>query len=221
MSIEPGETPTANAPPAPSVPLGPRFEQALVYAARLHATQKRKGGTIPYLSHLLTVAALVMEDGGNEDEAIAALLHDALEDRARFTSAGEIAGRFGEPVAEMVLGCSECIGSPKPPWPERKLAYLKHLRTATPSVRRISLADKLHNIRSLVRDHRQVGEALWRRFEGGRTNSLWFYQELLAIFREGPPSPNLDEYERLYHELRRMAGAGEERIEPDFALPAE
>lgn len=221
MSNQPGETSTANAPAAPTSPLGPRFEEALVYATRLHATQKRKGGTIPYVSHLLTVAALVLEDGGNEDEAIAGLLHDALEDRARSTSAEEIARRFGTPVAEMVLACSECIGTPKPPWPERKLGYLKHLRTATTSVRRISLADKLHNIRSLVRDYRQVGDALWRRFEGGRNNSLWFYQELLAIFREGEPSPNLDEYERLYHELRRMAGAGEGRIEPRFGHKGE
>lgn len=218
MDIQPGETSTATAPTAP---LSPRFEEALVYAARLHATQKRKGGTIPYISHLLTVTALVLEDGGNEDEAIAALLHDALEDRARFTSADEIARRFGAAVAEMVLACSECVGSPKPPWPVRKLAYLDHLRTATASVRRISLADKLHNMRSLVRDYRQIGEALWRRFEGGRNDSLWFYQELLALYRQGEPSPNLDEYERLYHKLRRMTGIGEERIEPSFAKPAK
>lgn len=202
-------------------PLSPRFEEALVYAARLHATQKRKGGNIPYISHLLSVTALVLEEGGNEDEAIAALLHDALEDRARFTSREEIARRFGEPVAAMVLACSECIGSPKPPWPDRKLAYLEHLRHATPSVRRISLADKLHNIRSLLRDYRQIGEALWTRFEGGRNNSLWFYQELLEIFRQGETSPNLDEYERLYHELRRLAGAGEKRLHPTFEAPAE
>ena len=200
--------------------MGPRFEEALAYAAHLHATQKRKGGTIPYVSHLLSVTALVLEEGGSEDEAIAALLHDALEDRAHFTSSEEIARRFGTAVAEMVVACSECVGSPKPPWRDRKLAYLEHLRQATPSVRRISLADKLHNIRSLIRDYRQVGEALWARFEGGRNDSLWFYQELLEIFRQGELSPNLDEYERLYHELRRLAGAGEERLHPSFEVPA-
>jgi len=120
-------------------PLQSRFEEALLLAARLHARQKRKDKDLPYISHLLAVTALVFEDGGEEDEVIAALLHDAVEDQGGLRTLEEIRRRFGERVAAIVEGCSDAVIHPKPPWQERKQTYLEHLRTASAGVRRVSL----------------------------------------------------------------------------------
>ncbi|MGB6297908.1 MAG: HD domain-containing protein, partial [Rivularia sp. (in: cyanobacteria)] len=161
-----------------------RFEQALVYASRLHRKQIRKGSNIPYISHLLSVTALVLEDGGDEDEAIAALLHDAVEDQGGQPTREVIFDMFGAKVVEIIDGCSDADTIPKPPWQERKQQYIDNLRGASASIRKVSLADKLHNARSILRDLSQEGEETWGKFKGGREGTLWYYQTLLQLFLE-------------------------------------
>lgn len=187
--------------------VGPRFADAVAYAARLHDGQRRKATAVPYLSHLLAVASLVLEDGGDEDEAIAALLHDALEDQAARTSPEEIGRRFGATVARIVLGCSETTGGPRPPWHERKRAGIEHLATAEPDVVRVSLGDKLHNARALVSDYRRLGEGLWDRFNAGRDAQLWYYRSLATVLARRSDSPMADELTRLVAELERLVEA--------------
>jgi GTP pyrophosphokinase len=198
---------------APSVdltppPLGPRFEDALRYAAMLHAGQIRKESGIPYVAHLLSVAALVIEDGGDEDEAIAALLHDAAEDQGGADRLRAIAGRYGERVARIVHACSDTVEEPKPKWYPRKQAYLEHLPRHAPDELRVSLADKLHNARAILADYRLVGEALWSRFTGGRCGSLWYYRALVAAFRTaGRTGYLMEELERVVADIETLAAA--------------
>jgi (p)ppGpp synthase/HD superfamily hydrolase len=161
-----------------------RFEQALVYATRLHAKQIRKGGNVPYISHLLSVAALVLENGGDEDEAIAALLHDAVEDQGGIATREVILNMFGAKVIEIVDGCTDTDTIPKPPWEERKQQYIEKLRHASTSVRRVALADKLHNARSILSDLDKEGETTWEKFKGGKDGTLWYYHTLLEVFLE-------------------------------------
>jgi len=161
-----------------------RFEKALTYAARLHVHQKRKGTQVPYVAHLLSVAALVLEDGGDEDQAIAGLLHDAAEDQGGQHTLEEVGKRFGDQVAFIVESCSDAFTIPKPPWRERKESYLAHLRSAPPEVRRVALADKVHNARSILVSLRKDGNKVWDRFNGGREGTLWYYQSLVRVFRE-------------------------------------
>lgn len=178
-----------------------RFEQALVYATRLHAKQTRKGvGNVPYISHLLSVAALVLEDGGDEDEAIAGLLHDAIEDQGGEATRQVILNMFGERVCEIVDGCTDSDTIPKPPWQERKQQYIEKLRHASASIRRVALADKLHNARSILSDLHQEGEATWQKFKGGKDGTLWYYRTLLALFLES------DATSWLVEELNRIVG---------------
>ena len=160
-----------------------RFEKALMYAAQLHSLQVRKQTDIPYLSHLLSVAALVLEDGGNEDEAIAALLHDAVEDQGGMTTREVILQHFGEEVTAIVDGCTESSITPKPPWCDRKLRYLQQISQGSVSVRRVALADKVHNARSILTEKRQKGEAVWEKFSGGKEGTLWFYSAFLEIYQ--------------------------------------
>lgn len=181
-----------------------RFEEALVLAAQFHARQLRKGTTIPYISHLLAVTSLVLEHGGNEDEAIAALLHDAVEDQGGVNARAKIRRLFGENVAAIVDGCSDTDQMPKPPWHERKERYIAHLRTASPSVRLVSAADKLHNVRSILADYRIIGEALWSRFNGGKAGTLWYYRSVMDVLRETGPSSLVDELDRTLTELERL-----------------
>lgn len=182
-----------------------RFEEALVYATRLHATQVRKGSDIPYIAHLLSVAALVLEDGGNEDEAIASLLHDAIEDQGGVKTRTEIYQLFGETVAKIVDGCTDSEVMPKPPWEERKQAHIDKMRSTSPEVRRVSQADKLHNIRSTIADWYQQGDAVWHKFKGGKTGTLWYYRSLLEVFQETEPSFLTQELERAVNMLEQLA----------------
>ena len=194
--------------PDPATPLlGERFQEALRYATALHATQVRKGTKIPYVSHLLSACALVLENGGNEDEAIAALLHDAVEDQGGAPILAEIERRFGASVAAIVAGCtdSDTVGE-KPPWRPRKEAYIAHLREAAPSVRRVSAADKLHNARSIVADLQRSGPGLFSRFTGGREGTLWYYETLSAVFAESGMGFLADELQRTVAEMKRLAG---------------
>ena len=165
-----------------------RFEEALVVAAQLHATQPRKGTAIPYLAHLLAVVSLVITHGGNEDEAIAALLHDAVEDQGGQATQEMIRVRFGEGVAGIVAGCTDTDIVPKPPWRARKERYLAHLQSASPSVKLVAAADKLDNARAIVADYRAHGPDLWTRFNAGREEQLWFYRACLVALQDGRPS---------------------------------
>lgn len=172
------------------------FERALVFAVRLHASQTRKQTDVPYVSHLISVASLVIEYGGNRDEAVAALLHDSIEDQGPHHPGGvpalkgQIASEFGEAVLGIVEGCTDSETDPKPPWRARKEAYIRRIRGACGSVRLVSCADKLHNARSIVADLRVVGPVLFERFTGGKDGTLWYYRELAAAFtRLGPREP--------------------------------
>lgn len=188
--------------------LSTRFEEALIFATRLHSQQKRKGSGIPYISHLLSVAALVFEYGGNEDEAISALLHDAIEDQGGDTTRQEIRRRFGETVVEIVDGCTDADTIPKPAWRPRKEAYIAHLSTASPAVLLVSSADKLHNVRSILCDYRTVGEELWQRFKAGKEGTLWYYRSLLTAYKARGTTPLIAELERVMGELEAtVAGA--------------
>ena len=156
-----------------------RFEAALVYAHKVHQNQRRKGTGIPYIAHILGVAALAIEYGATEDEAIAALLHDAAEDGGGEATLAEIRASFGDAVADIVLGCSDSLvedPEDKLPWRERKENYLAHLENASSSVCLVSAADKLHNVRSIMRDYREHGEEIWDRFQGRRDGTLWYYE---------------------------------------------
>ncbi len=184
----------------------PRFDQALVYAHQLHARQTRKSTTIPDLGHLLAVTAIVIENGGTEDEVIAALLHDAVEDAGGAATREEIRRRFGENVAHIVDGLTDTDQTPKPPWRARKEAYIAHLREAEPSVLLVSLADKIHNAGSIVRDVRNEGENVWSRFTGGKEGSLWYYRALAEIFRARGYFPALAaELDRIVTEMEKLA----------------
>lgn len=183
------------------MPLGERFREALTLAAELHAEQRRKGSETPYIAHLLAVCALVIEHGGTEEEAIAALLHDAIEDQGGDRTRQELRRRFGDDVAAIVSGCTDTDVTPKPPWRQRKEEYLDHLPRASASVRLVSVADKVHNLRSIVRDYREIGEALWSRFKGGREGTLWYYRALVESFGRTGPAPLARELERALREL--------------------
>lgn len=187
--------------------LGNRFNEALVYAAELHREQFRKGTTIPYLSHLLAVTAIVMEQGADEEEAIAALLHDAIEDQGGAKTQEQIRRRFGDRVAGIVRECSDTDVFPKPPWKERKEAYVARISRISPSARLISLADKLHNARSTLADYRQVGDSVWNRFKGGRDGTLWYYRTLVGEYqRSGASRTLVDELDRIVRELEQATG---------------
>ena len=181
----------------------PRFREALLFAAELHAAQTRKGSGAPYLSHLLAVTSLVMEHGGDEDETIAALLHDAIEDQGGDAARQEIRRRFGPRVTQIVDDCTDTDLEPKPPWRARKEAYLAHLPHASSSARLVSAADKLHNARTIVSDYRHLGEAVWQRFKGGRDGTLWYYRELVRIYRQVGTSPLVEELALVVEELCR------------------
>jgi (p)ppGpp synthase/HD superfamily hydrolase len=183
-----------------------RFVEAFAYAAALHAQQIRKGANIPYLSHLMSVAALVLEDGGDEDEAIAGLLHDAVEDQGGKPTLEAIRIRFGEKVARIVLGCTDSDVVPKPPWRERKERYVAHVRHAAEDVRRVSSADKLHNARSILADYRALGDTLWSRFTAGKEETLWYYRSLIDRFRAAGGGRLVEELDLVVTELERLAG---------------
>lgn len=181
---------------------GRRFDRAVAVARELHAGQLRKGTKVPYVAHLLGVASLVLEDGGTENEAIAALLHDAVEDQGGASTLRRIEQLFGREVADIVAACSDTDAVPKPPWRERKEAYVAHLATARPSAVRVSLADKLHNARAILFDL-HAGADVWRRFNADRDDVLWYYRALADAFRARDGGPMADE-------LRRTVDAIEE-----------
>jgi (p)ppGpp synthase/HD superfamily hydrolase len=186
-----------------------RFDDALSLAARLHRDQRRKVSDIPYISHLLAVAALVLEHGGDEDQAIAGLLHDAVEDQGGLDTARLIRERFGPRVEEIVLACSDSDGAEKAPWKERKLAYVASIAEKHPDALLVTTCDKLHNAASILRDFHRVGPAVFNRFTAGMDGTLWYYRSLaerIAAALPGTLSAKLmDVVERL-EDLTRSAG---------------
>ena len=202
--------------------LGERFEQALAFTNQLHRKQKRKTSGVPYVAHLLGVAAIVIEDGGGEDEAIAALLHDSLEDQGRHYPGGvpalaaEIERRFGADVRRMVEALTECasdeeraISDKRERWRAHKRAYFAQIGNAGADVRRISCADSLYNTRSLAMGFRRLGTRLWTRFMTGRgDDQIWAYRSAAEAFQAAGAGPLADELAAAVDELERMVGYG-------------
>lgn len=187
-----------------------RFTDALGYASTAHADQPRKGSDIPYLSHLLAVAAIALEHGATEEEAIAALLHDVVEDQGGRPRLDDVRKRFGDGVAGIVEGCTDAYVTPKPEWRQRKESYISHIAQATPSVRLVSAADKLHNARSILADYRKHGEALWGRFKGGKDGTLWNYRALVNAFRRAGSNDLVEELDRVVAGVEQLVKSREE-----------
>jgi (p)ppGpp synthase/HD superfamily hydrolase len=187
--------------------LGPKFDEALTYAAELHRSQTRKASDVPYLGHLLSVAGLVIEADGTELEAIAALLHDAAEDQGGDATLAQIEERFGSQVARIVEECSDTVVTPKPPWRERKENYIAHLDTASASTIKVSMADKLDNARAILRDFRRYGPTVWQRFNTTDPHEhLWYYRALLDVYRRRSDSWLIDELARVIDTLADEIG---------------
>jgi (p)ppGpp synthase/HD superfamily hydrolase len=180
-----------------------RFEEALLYASRVHANQKRRGTRIPYLAHLLGAANIAITFGADENEAIAALLHDAIEDQQ--VPHAELAERFGSRVANIVRGCSDSEALPKPPWRERKERFVAGLGRASRSARLVCAADKLDNARALLADYRAHGDKIWRKFNGGREGTLWYYRAVANALRAREETPLVAELDAVVAELERLA----------------
>jgi len=186
--------------------LSGRFDEALRYAHEVHAGQTRKGTNAPYIGHLMGVASIVLDDGGTEDETIAALLHDAAEDHGGRARLADIQRRFGDIVARIVEDCTDSWDDPKPPWAERKQAYVRHARTlARPSLR-VSAADKVHNAYAILRDLRNSGEAVWERFSAAPDDVMAYYEGLVRAYREAGGGPLVDELDRIVRGIRREMG---------------
>lgn len=186
------------------VKLGRRFQRAFAFAAEKHSGQTRKASTIPYIGHLMGVASLVLEAGGDEDLAIAALLHDVVEDCGGEPVLKEVRRRFGKRVAKIVDGCTDAYVIPKPPWRERKENYIRRLKRETADERLVSAADKLNNIRSIISDYRVIGESVWSRFSGGREGTLWYYRTLREVFLERKPNRITRDYALAVNELELL-----------------
>ncbi len=199
--------------PEPFVPLTIRFDHALLFAAQVHRNQDRKKSGIPYLSHLLGVAAIVLDYGGDEDMGIAALLHDAAEDHGGRAMLRSIEQIFGPRVAKIVDGCTDSYGDEdqrKPKWYPRKLRYLRRVRNEDAETRFVSAADKLYNTRAVLRDLRQAGDSAFDRFSAPKAKVLWYYRSLVREFRAGGVThllkPLLDDYDRAVTELEHLSG---------------
>ena len=198
----------AKAPREPK--LGERFERAVAFANQMHRDQWRKGTDRPYISHLLGVAAIVLQHDGDEDQAIAAMLHDVVEDCGGEPRLEEIREKFGERVAHIVEGCTDSLETPRPPHEQRKKKYLERLRGESAEIRLVSAADKLYNAREVLMDLRSHGDEVFARFKGGREGTLRYYRDLVGAFRQGAPVPKalVDDLERVVRELETLAAGG-------------
>jgi len=185
--------------------LGLPLQRAFQYAAEKHAGQTRKQTAVPYLSHLMAVASLVLEAGGDEDMAIAALLHDVVEDCGGMPRLREVRKQLGPRVAKIVEGCTDSFGDSKPEWMERKKGYLREVKDADAETRLVSAADKLHNVRTILADYRQDGESIWKRFSGKKEGTLWYYRALSDEYRRHP-NRITRELEVAVGELERAVG---------------
>ena len=192
----------------------PEFQKALDYAARLHAKQVRKKTGRPYIAHLMSVAALVIEYGGDEEMAIAALLHDAVEDQGGLPRLRQIRRKFGKRVAHIVDGCTDSYTRPKPPWLERKKSYVERISRQVPEVLLVSAADKLSNVRETVHDFRVNGESVFERFAGKKDGTLWYYHTLVEEFHKTDSHPLFEELSRAVSELESLCRPTTQRAEP-------
>lgn len=200
----------------PTVKLGTKFERALELALRVHADDTRKGKRTPYVSHLLGVASLVLMDGGSEDEAVAALLHDTLEDHPEDVTPAMLARRFGARVRDIVVSCTDTepgfAGGEKAPWRERKERYVAHLAHASKGARRVALADKLYNARDLLADVRREGAKTWKRFNAGPADQIWYLREVRKnLHKAGQTGVLMEEFTRVVDDLAKIAGVGARR----------
>ena len=182
-----------------------RYQKALSLAFQLHHGQYRKGSGVPYIAHLLTVSALVMEHEGDEDQAIAALLHDAVEDQGGLPTLELIKRQFGVKVANIVDGCTDAYANPKPPWKARKTAYLTKLMTADDKTLLVSLADKVHNARTILADLNDPASSVWEKFKGGKEDTILYYQSLADIFDKSPFTILKKELRQLVDEITKRA----------------
>jgi len=181
-----------------------KYDDALQYASRLHRLQMRKSTEIPYISHLIAVSSLVLEQGGNEDEAIAGLLHDAVEDQGGEPRLEEIRNKFGENVANIVDGCTDSYVEPKPPWRERKEGYIADIRDKKcTSTLLVSACDKLHNARAILADYRQIGDEVYDRFTASKADTLWYYTGLVEAFKSRGDLAVFDELGLVVQELQK------------------
>jgi len=188
--------------------LSRQFEKALVYATRAHGDQTRKKTGIPYIAHILGVTAIAMEYGANETEAIAALLHDAVEDCGGERRLRDIERKFGKGVAKIVDGCTDTYEKPKPPWLERKKNYIAHLKDSDSSTRLVSASDKLHNTRAILAELRRDGLEVFGRFSGKKDGTLWYYRALVTAFREHRDHGDLvDELDRVATQIEKLSAA--------------
>src|SRR6267378_4724111 len=186
--------------------LGIRLQRAFQYAAEKHAGQTRKKTAVPYLSHLMAVASLVLEAGGDEDMAIAALLHDVVEDCGGMARLREVRKQFGPRVGKIVEGCTDSFAEPKAEWMDRKKNYLREVKHADAETRLVSAADKLHNVRTILADYRRDGESIWKRFSGKREGTLWYYRALSDEYQRRNPNRITPELEIAVGELERAVG---------------
>ena len=184
--------------------LGQRFEDALLYAVHLHATQERKGSGVPYSAHLLGTASIALEYGADEEQAVAALLHDAVEDQGGPEQLETIRCKFGERVAGIVEGCTDSWQEPKPAWRPRKKAYLQSLAQKDEDTLLVSCADKLYNARAILKDYRQVGEDLWGRFNAGKEGVLWYYRSLSEQYLKYFPGPLAEELNNTVNAIEKI-----------------
>jgi (p)ppGpp synthase/HD superfamily hydrolase len=182
-----------------------RFQAALQYAMVVHGGQERKGSGVPYATHLLGTAAIVLHFGGTEEQAIAALLHDAAEDQGGRERLEDIRVRFGGAVAHMVHGCTDTFEDPKPEWEQRKRRYIENIATEDAGTRLVSAADKLDNVRAITADLRQQGRGMLRRFKGGE-RTLWYYEELVKAFERAGAVPLVQELAVAVEQMKRLAG---------------
>jgi (p)ppGpp synthase/HD superfamily hydrolase len=183
-----------------------RYLDAVRYAAEAHRGQTRKGTPVPYLAHLLGVSSIVFDVGGTEDEAIAGLLHDAAEDQGGRARLEDIRQRFGDTVARIVESCTDSWETPKPPWFDRKKAYVEKARSLAPDALRVSAADKVHNAYAILRDLRRDGESIWSRFNAAPDDIIWYYKSLVHAFRESGGGPLVDELDRIVRGIEREMG---------------
>jgi (p)ppGpp synthase/HD superfamily hydrolase len=185
-----------------------RFMKAFTYAARLHARQTRKGTNKPYIGHLMSVASIVIAYGGDEEMAIAALLHDVVEDAGGKKRLAEIRRKFGKRVERIVDGCTDAYGEPKPPWLERKQRYIGRVAGEPEDTRLVSAADKLSNARDVLEDVRADGDVAFERFQGKKVGTLWYYRTLVKVFRQAGTNPLVEELDRVVTELEKLADPG-------------
>ena len=188
------------------VKLSGRFDEAFRYAHDVHGDQTRKGTDSPYISHLLGVSSIVLDDGGSEEEAIGALLHDAAEDHGGRERLADIRTRFGEAVSRIVEDCTDSWEVPKPPWAQRKQAYVHHARKLPAPSLRVSAADKVHNTYAILRDLRNIGEAVWDRFSATPDDVMAYYEVLVRADREAGGGRLVDELDRIVRGIRREMG---------------